>query len=80
LIFHAHGVSTHRPSDVVDGQPPLPPGTCGFAYIITDGKSAWPDKPLVVYPLVKGKFVFDKKLCKLGRGRLSMRLSFHHPA
>ena len=69
LIFHAYGVSTRRPTEVVDGEPPLTPGTCGFAYIITDGQSARPDTPLVVYPLVKDKFVFDKKLCKLGGGK-----------
>ncbi len=69
LIFHAYGVSIRRPTEVVDGEPPLPPGTCGFAYIITDGQSVRPDTPLVVYPLVKDKFVFDRKLCKLGRGK-----------
>lgn len=67
--FHGYGVSTRRPFEIRDGEPPLPPGICGFAYIITDGGSALPDTPLVVYPLVKGKFVFDRRLCKLGGGK-----------
>lgn len=48
---------------------PLPPGTCGFAYVITDGESKVPSAPVVVYPLVPGKFIFGKKLCKLWGNR-----------
>lgn len=64
-IFHGHGVSTHRSFEWLDGEPPLPPGTCGFAYIIRDADMTPDDTPILVYPLVRGKLVFDQKLCKL---------------
>lgn len=63
-IFYGTGVATHRASEVVDGQPPLPPGTCGFAYIIRDGGSKPPTTPLVLYPLIRGELRFDQKLSK----------------
>jgi hypothetical protein len=63
-IFHGEGIATHKSSDLIQGKPPLPPGTCGFAYIIHDAKATIETTPLVVFPLVRGELVFDKKLCK----------------
>jgi len=63
--FHGYGVSDYRPGEWLEGELPLPPGTCGFAYIIHDAEGLSGNTPLVVYPLVRGKLIFDKKLCKL---------------
>lgn len=63
-IFHGHGVSTRRSTEVMEGEPPLPPGACGFAYIIRDAATTPDDTPILVYPLVRGKLIFDKELCK----------------
>jgi hypothetical protein len=67
--FHGYGISKPMPPEMANPETPLPPGTCGFAYIITDGESSMPSTPVVVYPLVPGKFNFDKKLCKLWGNR-----------
>jgi len=64
LIFHGKGIATQRPFEMTEGQPPLPPGTCGFAYIIHTDDLIRDDTPLVVFPLVRGELIFDKKLCK----------------
>jgi hypothetical protein len=67
--FHGYGISKRNPPELPDAKIPLPPDTCGYAYIITDAESNAPSRPLVVYPLVPGKFIFDKKLCKLWGNR-----------
>jgi hypothetical protein len=67
--FHGYGISNRKASELPDAVTPLPPGTCGFAYIIADGESKVPSTPLVVYPLVRGKFIFDRKLCRLRGNR-----------
>jgi hypothetical protein len=68
-LFYGYGISKRKAPEVADAVTPLPPGTCGFAYIITDGESRMPSAPVVVYPLVPGKFIFDKKLCKIWGNR-----------
>jgi hypothetical protein len=68
-IFYGFGVSNYRPEEWVEDELPLPPGSCGFAYIIHDAETTPMDTPLVVYPLVRGELVFDRKLCKLWGNR-----------
>jgi hypothetical protein len=63
-IFHGYGISKRRHRELLDGQPPLPPGTCGYAYIIRDAETTPRDTPILAYPMVRGKLIFDKKLCK----------------
>jgi len=62
--FYGYGISKRRETDVVDAKLPLPPGTCGFAYIITDEVLTPPFTPIAVYPLQRGKYICEKKLTK----------------
>jgi hypothetical protein len=71
-MFYGYRVSTLRPQYPEDMDEALMPGECGFAYIITDKHVMMPDKPLVVYPLVKSKYVFDRKLTKLWGDRAAV--------
>lgn len=51
-----------RPDRLIDGPHALEKGECTFAYI--KGATDSPPSPIVVFPLVKGKLLFDAKLCK----------------
>ena len=64
-MFYGYGVSSRKPLDPEDLTTALLPGECGFAYIISDPNESRPDTPLAVYPMVKGKLLFDSKLTKL---------------
>jgi hypothetical protein len=61
-MFHARTPSNHRrpDNDFSDGNALLK-GECSFAYVA--GVSN-PDTPVVVFPLVPGKLIFDYKLCQ----------------
>lgn len=65
--FYGYGISTHRLIDL-DENLPLPPGTCGIAYIIRDAEVNPPNTPILAFPMVRGRLDFEKKLCKLGGG------------
>lgn len=58
------GYPAHRPDDNFDGTKALEKGECSFAYIKGVAANHPAAIPIVVYPLVKGKLVFDYKLCK----------------
>ena len=61
-IFYGGGIAKQRAREVVDGEPPLPPGTCGFAYIFRYEGSTPPISPLVVYPLKNDQRGFETNL------------------
>lgn len=56
------GGSGRRPDLRIDGPHALEKGECTFAYL--KGASDTYYCPIVVFPLVKGKLLFDYKLCK----------------
>jgi hypothetical protein len=71
-FFYGYGVSDHKPGDWLENEPPLPPGSCGFAYIIHDAEAIPPNTPLLLYPLIRGQLAFDKKLCKLWNNQVAV--------
>lgn len=69
-MFFGYGVSSRKPRRPKNLTTALLPGECGFAYIISDPDGYYlPDTPLALYPLVKGKLVFDTRLAKLWGGK-----------
>ena len=58
MIFYGSAVASERPLRDWEPDMPLPPGTCGFAYIIRDAENTPPFTPLVVYPLKHDEMVF----------------------
>lgn len=53
-----------RPDNIFDGIRALEKGECAFAYIKNVSPSNAPETPVVVYPLLNGKLIFDYELCK----------------
>lgn len=63
--FYANTGSSRIPDENFDGSNALEKGECGFAYIaglsISDNS---PETPVILYPLVPGKLIFDYKFAK----------------
>ncbi len=62
-MFYAHTSTARKPDGVYAGATALEKGECGFAYIagLSTEKSR-PETPMVVFPLVPGKLLFDYTL------------------
>lgn len=63
-MFYARFPGTKKPDNVITAGRALEKGECGFAYIMGAPTHTNPNRPLAVYPLVKGKLVFDTKICR----------------
>ncbi len=64
-LFYAKAPWMRRPDMLVDGTKALERGECAFSYITGNASSyAEKDRPVAVFPLVKGKKKFDDRLCR----------------
>jgi len=64
-FFYARAPWTRRPDKLADGANALKRGECAFSYIKgTTSSAATPDRPVAVFPLVKGQRKFDVRLCR----------------
>jgi hypothetical protein len=64
-MFYAFSPRTRKADDVFDGAKALAKGECAFAYVSglsSEGNPA--GTPIVLFPMVPGKLLFDYKLCK----------------
>jgi hypothetical protein len=65
MIFYARTLTGKKPDNLFTGGKALEKGECAFAYIAgLSSSEGSPDTPLVVFPLVPGKQLFDYKWCK----------------
>jgi hypothetical protein len=71
-MFYARAPWTKLPDRLVDGEKALERGECAFSYITgLESSTATPDRPVAVFPLVKGRKKFDYGLSRKffdGRG------------
>lgn len=66
------GVPGRKPDNVCVGSRAIEKGECTYAYINDVSPKSLPETPLVVYPLIKGKLIFDYKLCKQWGGKVAI--------
>jgi len=62
VMFYARTPGTHKPDNVMTGKRALEKGECGFAYVYGLSSAGNPNRPLVLYPVVPGKLLFNRKL------------------
>lgn len=62
MMFYARTPGTRKPDNVMTGSRALEKGECGFAYVYGLSSAGDPTRPLVLYPIVRGKLLFDRKL------------------
>lgn len=64
-MFYVRSPRTHRPDEITEGKKALEKGECSFAYIHGLSLSTdMPNTPMAIFPLVRGKHVFDFEFCK----------------
>jgi hypothetical protein len=64
-MFYAWNPSiTRRPDNRYTGKLALEKGECAFAYVAGLSSPVGPNTPMVLFPLVPGKKLFDYKLCE----------------
>ena len=62
VMFYAKTPGIHKPDNVMTGSRALEKGECGFAYVYGLTTAGNPGRPLVMYPMVRGKLLFDPKI------------------
>ena len=62
VMFYAKTPGSHKPDNVMTGSHVLEKGECGFAYMVGLSAAGNPNRPLVLYPVVPGKPLFDPKI------------------
>jgi len=63
--FYANTGHSRWPDERFNGSNALEKGECGFAYIARLSSSdSSPDTPIILYPLVPGRMIFDYKFAK----------------
>ncbi len=74
--FYAKCWDNPKPDNVMTGAKALGKGETPFSYIAGLSSSKYPpETPIVVFPLVAGKYLFDYKLCKKEYGGTAIVLS-----
>lgn len=64
-MFHAWNPSiTRKPDNRYTGKLALEKGECAFAYVAGLSSPVSPNTPMVLFPLVPGKKLFDYRLCE----------------
>ena len=59
MMFYAKTSGTHKPDNVTSGIAALAKGECAFAYVIGHSTKSDPKTPVVLFPLAKGKLLFE---------------------
>lgn len=62
VMFYTKTPGTHKPDNVMTGSRALEKGECGYAYVFGLSPAANPGTPLVMYPMIRGKLLFDPKI------------------
>ena len=62
VMFYAKTPGSHKPDNIMTGNHALEKGECGFAYVFGLSPAGNPNRPLVLYPVVPGKSLFDPKI------------------
>lgn len=77
--FYAKYWDNPKPDNVMNGTKALEKGETPFSYIegLSSSKNP-PDTPIVVFPLLAGKYLFDYKLCKKDYGGMAVVLSLNN--
>ena len=64
VMFYGKMPDTHKPDNVMIGSRALEKGECSFAYVVGCSFKSTSRTPVALFPLVKGKLLFDYKTCK----------------
>lgn len=61
MPFYTRTPGLHKPDNVMSEGHALEKGECAYAYVV--GLTSAPTAPIVLFPMVRGKLLFDPKIC-----------------